>query len=120
MELVLRSDDRDRALWPTASDFELRLPYALRGVRELALVWVRAEPSEGPPLLLRIGEDSERLLDSGEATALVGRADGQLTGPPVALRFWPCPTLDRLRVRVLDDGGVPCEALALALRAAQE
>lgn len=117
-DLLLRSDDRDRLSWPSAADFELRLPCALRGVERLALVWVRAEPSGGAPFLLRVGDDAERLVDSSGALALV-EGPGQLAGPPTEVAFWPRPTVDRLRVRAADPGGggaAALESLRLAVR----
>lgn len=102
-DLVLRSEDRDREAWPSAADFELRLPYALRGVQSLSLVWVRTDPPGGRRFLLHVGDDTERIVDSGGALALVEGGAGQLAGPAQEVQFWPRPTMDRFRVRAVPE-----------------
>lgn len=120
-DLVLRSDDRDREAWPSATDFELRIPYALRGVQSLSLVWVRTEPPTQGSFLLHVGDDTERIFDSGGALALVEAGGGQLSGTAQEVHFWPCPTMDRVRVRAVASEADPKQedlfrSISLAVR----
>lgn len=115
-DLLVRSVDRDAAVWPSARDFELRLPQVMRRVERIRLIWTRfEEPLDGAsPAAIHLNGDLAERLEGG-AFALVAR-----DGPPESggtaggdVRFQTArPTLTSLRVRTEGGGG----GLAMGLR----
>lgn len=77
VDLLLDSDDRDRGLWPTATNHELALPNVLRNVERLQLVWIFIDPPLPAPVLLRLGpeRDHETVVDT-DAFAVISKSGG--------------------------------------------